>query len=265
MKKFILSFIMMLSLALLWNGGGKEVKAASNSYVCTSSIKVGNVKYSTKYVKDKKYPKQDNMLYEVCNLVQSKKGKKTKTIEKNVLTNFVSNKKVIYYSKIQDKTNTIYKYNLKTKKKSKVLSAKKVGVFGCSGKYLYYGKYNIGYQYSGMYADIYSCKLKNKKKTHMTKNIGWVKYYKGRVLLLGGKSDVDNSAVYLYKENGTKIKKLPSSLQATFKSDKVYCTTCKYNKNYEILYKVVCYSMNGKKEKTVVNWTKNYEKVAKYQ
>ena len=32
MKKFILSFIMMLSLALLWNGGGKEVKAASNSY-----------------------------------------------------------------------------------------------------------------------------------------------------------------------------------------------------------------------------------------
>ena len=86
MKKFILSFIMMLSLALLWNGGGKEVKAASNSYVCTSSIKVGNVKYSTKYVKDKKYPKQDNMSYEVCNLVQSKKGKKTKTIEKNVLT-----------------------------------------------------------------------------------------------------------------------------------------------------------------------------------
>lgn len=56
MKKFILSFIMMLSLALLWNGGGKEVKAASNSYVCTPSIKVGNVKYSTKYVKDKKYP-----------------------------------------------------------------------------------------------------------------------------------------------------------------------------------------------------------------
>lgn len=37
MKKFILSFIMMLSLALLWNGGGKEVKAASNSYVCTST------------------------------------------------------------------------------------------------------------------------------------------------------------------------------------------------------------------------------------
>lgn len=161
MKKFILSFIMMLSLALLWNGGGKEVKAASNSYVCTSSIKVGNVKYSTKYVKEKKYPKQDNMSYEVCNLVQSKKGKKTKTIEKNVLTNFVSNKKVIYYSKIQDKTNTIYKYNLKTKKKSKVLSAKKVGVFGCSGKYLYYGKYNLGYQNGGMYADIYSCKLKN--------------------------------------------------------------------------------------------------------
>ena len=38
MKKFILSFIMMLSLALLWNGGGKEVKAASNSYVCTSIV-----------------------------------------------------------------------------------------------------------------------------------------------------------------------------------------------------------------------------------
>lgn len=30
------------------------------------------------------------------------------------------------------------------------------------------------------------------------------------------------------------------------------------------MYKVVRYSMNGKKEKTVVKWTKNADKIEKY-
>ena len=48
MKKFILSCIIVFSLILLWNGnnGVKEVKAASDSYICTSNIKIGEVEYA---------------------------------------------------------------------------------------------------------------------------------------------------------------------------------------------------------------------------
>ena len=266
MKKFILSCIIVFSLILLWNGnnGVKEVKAASDSYICTSNIKIGEVEYVTKYVYEKIYQNQDNMYYDVCNLVQCENGK-TMIIEKNVLAKFVSNGKLIYYSKIQEKTNVIYKYDLRTKKKEKILSGKKVGVLGCSGKYLYYGKYNLGYHNSGMYADVYSCQLKNKKKMHMAENIGWVKYYKGRVLLLGGKSDVSNSNVFLCKENGKKIRKLSESFGCVFKSKKIYCMICRYNGNYGTEFKVVRYSLDGKKEKTVVKWTKDNSRIQKYQ
>lgn len=262
MRKFIVSFFMVLSMDLLWNGRNLEVNAASNPYVHRDSITVGKVKYETKYIKDKKYKKQD-MNYSIYNLIQRKNGKE-KIIEKNIIGKFVSDKKVIYYSKIESKKNVIYKYNLKTKKKRKILSESKIDVFQCSGKYLYIGKLNNGYNDIGTYADIYSYKLKDKKKTHMAKDIGVVKYYKGRVLLLGGKSDVSNSAVYLCKENGKKIKRLPSSLETGFKTKKIYCTIGKIDKNYELMYKVVRYSMNGKKEKTVVKWTKNADKIEKY-
>lgn len=265
MKRIFLSCIIVISVIMLYGAsiGTELTEAATTSFERVNTITVGNEAYSTVWVRDEMYEKQ-KIEYSVYNFVVTKNGKET-IIEQEVLDCFITDKKVIYYTKIGNSKNTIYKYNLKSGKKKKILLAKKVGVFGCSGRYLYYGKYNMGYNRSGMYANMHTCRLKDKKKIHMVNNIGSVKYHKKYVLLEGGASDVSNTPIYLFKENGKKVKKLTRALNSRFKGKKIYCTICKYDNDYQMYYKVISFSLNGKNKKTVVKWTKDYSKIQQYQ
>lgn len=236
------------------------VNAAKKEYKACESFKLNNGK---KYqIANLNCVTKQGTTFSVYDLKVRSKNGDWKTIERNVLHLLVTDKHNLYYAKVSKNKNTIYKMNLKTHSKKKVLSGKRIGVFGCSGKYLYYGKYHPQYD-TGYGVNMYAYNLKTKKSTLIAKYMGWLTYHKGYLLLQAAHTDADNSPTYVAKANGTGVKKITSSIESRVKGNFIYCTICRYGSN-GMEVRVVKYSMKGKKIKTVVPWTTDFGKVESY-
>jgi hypothetical protein len=240
----------------------QKVQAESkSSFIVSESFDLDGISFEVSEQFDTDLSKQKNPFY-VGKLVRSENGSK-EIIAKSVLHKLVTNKAVMYYTVCGKKKNTIYEYSIKTGKSKKILSKKCVGVFGRSGKYLYYGIYNDLYDY-GNGLDMYAYNLKSKKSTHMKDHMGTMMYSGGKVLLMADKTDTSNSKVYLFNSNGKNGKKLVSALDSYIIKKHVYCIVCRYKK-YSMQSKVVQYSLKGNNKKTVVNWTSDSSKLEKYK
>lgn len=107
-------------------------------------------------------------------IIMKKNGEEI-IIADNANAAFITNGKVLYYSKhgtMIDKEfyrfqNTIYRYNIKSGKHTKIITGVDYTVCNCNGKYLYYGTDNGG---EGI--DLYAINLKTKKKRHMADTVG---------------------------------------------------------------------------------------------
>lgn len=184
-------------------------------------------------------------------IIRKKNGKST-TLVSGVDAAFVTNGKVLYYSKptkqINDYSwkNTIYCYDIKTKKSRKIVSGTDYTVRGCSGKYLYCGK--------DMEADgvkLYAVNVKTKKKKHMVDCVRDVTIYKGKVLTTTNTGAVDNLPIHVFDLNGSGKKKIADGCNAVIKSGKVYYTRYSMKTNKFRVYRC---SLNGKNKKAVTGW-----------
>lgn len=181
-----------------------------------------------------------------------KKNGKSITILKKTTAAFVTNGKDLYYAKQGKKIdeyqykNTIYKYNIKTKKNTKIVSGTEYTVMGCTGKYLYCG--------TEQYADgikLYAFNLKTKKKKYMTNYVGSIFISGNRVITSQNTGAPANLPMYSFKLNGTGKIKIGEGGVLKVQNNRVY---------YSIVndrcdkFKIYTCSLTGKNKKAITDW-----------
>lgn len=245
LKKSILSVVMAI-LGFLCIGSflQKDVKASSKyvvNYSENTTIKKKGISFTAKKVK--------NNVYHLI----VKKNKKTKTITKKSNCNFLTDGKILYYvnrdKKLPDYQykNTIYKYNVATGKRTKIISGTDYAVTGCNGSYLYYGKDEGP---DGI--TLHALNLKTKKKKYMCADVGEVIVSDKYVATGTQAGDLYNYPIYTFKANGSKKKKVATGVRPLeIKNNKLYYYRVNIN-NWKVrIYKC---SLNGKNKKAVTGW-----------
>ena len=227
----------------------KDVKASSKYALCRGvdyTIKKRGISFTVKTVKGNKY-----------HLIMKKK-KKTTIITKKSGADFLTDGKTVYYvnedKKLPDyhHKNTIYKYNIATKKRTKIITGTDYTVANCNGKYLYCGKDEGP---DGIV--LYALNLKTKKKKYMTSVVGDVvvsSKYVATGMLSG---DANNYPIYVFKADGSKRKKVADGQPLEIKKNKLYYSRISL-KTWK--YRIYKCSMNGKNKKPVTGWMKNLPK-----
>lgn len=184
-----------------------------------------------------------------------KKNGKESIIADNANAEFITNGKVLYYSKHEkmiDKElyrfqNTIYRYNIKSGKHTKIITGVDYTVCNCSGKYLYYGTDNGP---DGV--DLYAINLKTKKKRHMVDGVGIVRMSGKRVITDTNTGDAANFPIHSFKFDGSGKKKIADGMLMSARNGKVIYYVC----NEKILgeYKVYQCTAKGKNKKALSGW-----------
>ncbi len=190
--------------------------------------------------------------YKDNSIVVTKKGKRV-TVAKKVNQGFVTNGKNIFYVKNGNLVNyrtktTIYKYNIKSKKKTKIKTGLDYVVLGCSGKYLYYG--------SDCEADgVNLCvlNLKSGKSKSMANGVSRIYISDGRVVTEPCTGAPINLPIYSFKKDGTDKKTIAKAMFDKVKNGKVYYTV--NSSDYSRTRKYVC-SVRGTKKKALTGWKK---------
>lgn len=184
-------------------------------------------------------------------IIRKKDGKST-TILSGVQSEFATDGDVLFYSKPVKQINsfswknTVYCYNIKSKKSRKIVSGRDFVVQGCSGRYLYCGNNN--------YADgvnLYAVNVKTKKKKHMVDVVGKVVVSNGKVLTTTNSGAVGNYPIHVFNLNGSGKKKIADGCHATIKKGKVYYSRWNMKTNK---FKVYRCSLKGSGKKAVTKW-----------
>lgn len=184
-------------------------------------------------------------------IIWTKNGKST-TILSGVEAAFVTNGKVLYYSKPTKKLSayswreTIYCYNIKSKKSKKIISGTDYTVCGCSGTYLYCGNDNGA---DGV--NLYAVNIKTKKKKHMVNAVGSVAVSNGKVVTTTNSGAIGNYPIYVFNSNGSRKKKIADGCHATIKNGKIYFVRYNYASGKVRVYRC---SLKGKNKKAVTGW-----------
>lgn len=184
-------------------------------------------------------------------IIREKDGKST-TILSGVQAAFVTNGEVLFYSKPVEQINsfswknTVYCYNIKSKKSRKFVSGRDFVVQGCSGTYLYCGNDNGA---DGV--NLYAVNVKTKKKKHMVDVVGKVKVSNGKVLTTTNSGALGNYPIHVFNTNGSGKKKIADGCFATIKKGKVYYTRWNMKTNK---FKVYRCSLKGSNKKAVTKW-----------
>lgn len=247
MKKKILLLICFMISCL---SGITSLKAeAAEKYVRNRAVNTVQSVNGVKFVA-RQYKSGSSYYYKII----MKKGNKSKTIAKKTTSDFVTNGKVLYYVKVGSRIsdyqyrNTIYQYNIKTGKHTKIISGTEYTVCGCSGTYLYCGVDNWA---DGV--ELYALNLKTKKKKHMVDVVGGVYVYGNRVVTSTNTGDVGNYPIYSFNLNGSGKKKLDNGGVLKVEKGKVYY----YRLSQDTMkYKIYTCSLTGKKKKAVTGWVK---------
>lgn len=184
-------------------------------------------------------------------LIMKKKNKKTIITKKSNCT-FLTNGKILYYvtqdqelSDYQYK-NTIYKYNIATGKRTKIISGTDYTVEGCKGKYLYCGRDEGA---DGVV--LYALNLKTGKKKYMRSGVGYIITSGQYVVTSTNAGDAGNYPIYVFKANGNGKKKVANGGPLEVKKNKLYYSRYNVYTNKVRIYKC---SLNGKNKKPVTGW-----------
>lgn len=186
-------------------------------------------------------------------IIREKNGEST-TILSGVNADFVTNGKILYYSKPIKKINsyswknTIYCYNIKTKKSRKIVSGRDYRVCGCSGTYLYCGNDNGA---DGV--NLFAVNVKTKKKKHMVNTVGDVMISNGKVVTRTNTGSVGNYPVHVFNLNGSGKKKIADGCHVTVKKGKIYYSRYNMKTNKVRVYRC---TLKGTKKKAVTKWLK---------
>ena len=180
-----------------------------------------------------------------CKIIM-KSGSKSTVIAKNTNCDFVTNGNVIYYTKSGVK-NTIIKCNIRTGKKTKVISGYNYMVRGCSNdNYLYYG---IDEGADG--TDLYALNLKTKRKRHMVSGVGSAILYKKYVVTDTNSGAVGNYPINVFKLNGTGKKKIVDGCLLKVSGNKIYYATASDDCSK---FKIYTCTLKGKNKKAISGW-----------
>lgn len=241
----IKAVIVMLTVMACF--GISKKSNAADKYLNNSNVDMPKTINGISFVA-KRYEETDK--YEIV----MKKNGITKIIAKNTTCDFTTNGKLVYYCKIKKKINSyetkncIYKYDIKTGKKRKILSGRQYTVRGCSGRYLYCGIDEVA---DGI--KLYSYDLKQKKKKYMISIVGSVAVYGNYVVTSTLSGDAGNSPINCFKLNGTGKKKICDGSFLKAEKGKLYYYVVRESdwKN-----KIYTCSFNGKNKKAITGWIK---------
>lgn len=249
-------FSVLCATALALSVGKTEVQAKAEKYQTTSSRVLGfksnesimNVgKQSFMMKQEGKSWYRDGMLYQ-------RRNNRWIKILKNINISYVANTKYIFYSKSYQSgqvhgsyNSRIYRYNIKTKKSTKILSGREAEVWQCQGNYLYYGlagPIGEGEQRLKVY------NLKTKKSRNLYDYAGSLQIANSKLLVKSVEGAGDfNKTAYLFDLDGRKKVRLPDSIYISIKNKKIYYI--RVNDPRKGYYSKYSCSFNGKHKKLI--------------
>lgn len=227
-----------------------QLSRAAQKYVSArgeGSVKVGGVSCQLQ-----QYKKGENYKHR---LLMIKNGVK-KVVTSNSECSFVTNGKEIYYTvegkRVSDYEfeNTIYRYDIASGKKTKIIKGVQYTVCACNGRYLYYG---INREADGV--DLYALNLKTGKKKFMTDGVGTVCVAGKKVVTDTNSGDADNYPINIFKQNGTGKKLIAMGDGIKIRGNRIHYLVTKYDKN-GIKQKIYSCDFNGKHKKALTGWLK---------
>ena len=238
--------LMALSLCMM----DMQTAQAGSTYIVnfgkTDPCKIGGITFSSHiYQSGDTYP---------ARIVMKKNGKKT-TIAKNTDGTFATNGKVLYHSKhveLLDKdlnqfNNTIYRYEIRSGKHTKLITGIDYTIRNCSGTYLYCGTDNGS---DGV--DLYALNINTKKKKHMADGVGMVRVSGQRVVTGTNTGDAANFPICSFKLDGSEKKKIADGELMSARNGKIYYYVC--NEKTLGTYKVYECTPKEKNKKALTGW-----------
>lgn len=239
-----LGIICVLLLLVLCNSKNSE---AAGKYVSSmawdSPIQAGNAVFVAK---------QQKVGSQYMSKIVIKVNGKSRTLVSKTDAAFVTNGRILYYSKPIKKLNdfvwkkTIFCHNIRTGKSTKVISGKNYIVTGCSGKYIYFGVDN---EADGI--KLYALNLKSKKKKYMIDHVGIVTVLKEKVITMINTGDMSNVPIHAFNLNGSGKKKIAEGCYVVYKKGKLYYAKCNAQRSK---YKIYSCSLDGKNKFAETGW-----------
>ncbi len=224
-----------------------QLSRSAQKYVSArgeGSVKVGGVSCQLQ-----QYKKGENYKHR---LLMIKNGVK-KVVTSNSECSFVTNGKEIYYTvegkRVSDYEfeNTIYRYDIVSGKKTKIIKGVQYTVCACNGRYLYYG---INREADGF--DVYALNLKNGKKHFMTAGVGSTIVVGKKVFTVGHTAGIPfNTNIYIYKENGTNKKLFLKGETMKIDGNKIKYIIVNKEGTKSKIYSC---DLNGKHKKALTGW-----------
>lgn len=236
----------MLLVALLLPGTTAQ---AADCYVMNYEYNtpqnIGGAKFITK-----KYEKNGTYIYKIL----MKKNGRTQVLLKDVENGYLTNGKIIYYVKHTEKLsdwkweNTIYRYNIRTKKKERVISGINYTVRASNGRYLYYGQDN---EADGV--ELHVLDMKTGKKRHIMDAVSNVHIAGNRVVISLLSGVPENLPIYSFTLKGTDKKTIAVGDLLKTKGTTVYYYRINLKTNLRRMYS--CNALGGNK-KALTGWIK---------
>lgn len=246
-KRTVRNVIMLIILMVL-SMSGSTVQAADryiHNYGIDSTKSIDGVEFVAK-----QYEENGTYKYKIL----MKKNGKTQVLLKDVECDYVTNGKIIYYIKhtvaLGDwkYKNTIYRYNIQTKKKERVISGIDYTVRACNGRYLYYGR-----DKGADGVELYVLDMKTGKKKHIMDVAGSVYIVGNRAIVSICTGDADNDPIYSFSLKGTDKKTIAMGSLLKTKGMKVYY--CKTDMRGGLSKIYSCNALGGNK-KALTGWIK---------
>lgn len=256
----VLASAAVVALAIVFCAFAQPQDAQAASYKANmgtgAKLKVGGSAFET-------ISYQDSRGWYVCKIVMTKGGSE-KTLAYGTESEFVTNGKYLFYSKVTgladsaayEYKTTIYRMKISDGTEKKLVSGANWVARASSGTWLYCGK-----NYGADGVNLYALNVKTKKKRHMVNHTGTVIYKSGHVVTRANTGDLSNAPMHVFKKNGTGKKKIAEGLGISIRGKKINYVRCKYVST-GVRFKAYSCTFKVKKKKALTGWIKKYP--AKY-
>lgn len=198
-------------------------------------------------------------------LTVKKKGGKAKVLTKKADRGFTTNGRYVYYAVKGARVtgdpdsllylwghrkNTIYRYDVKTGAKKKIVKGTNIVPFCAQGSYLYYGKYGSAASDTNT---LYARNVKSGKQKKLAGSI-FDGICKGRVICHEWSNAGNGMPMYSYKKDGTGKVVVTRNVLGQSDAIKVGSKKIRYIETDGYDYRVVTCNAKGKVKKAVTGW-----------
>ena len=212
--------------------------AAFKSFTSNSPVTIGSSVFSKAYNSSSGY----------YTIYVTKGGKRTALVSKAVGYTSVTNGSILYYSEGksgQNSSYTIYKYNISSGAKERVVAGLRFEPIACEGDCLYYGS---GMQYGGVVSPLRVINTKSKSTVSLNYDADNIQVINGK-LLVSATGKPHGGPFFIMNKNGSGVKLITNQnvsayrikgnyiyfLEVTYYWDKRACRCDLNGNNYEIL------------------------------